>query len=486
MTDITPRIVDCFRTINTIPRCSKNEARISAWLCRWAAAHHLTFRQDDAGNVVIRVPGIPQPDAGPTVVLQGHMDMVCEKAVDSTHDFTTDAIQMTTAGEWLQATGTTLGADNGIALAMALTLAAESRSPRPPLELLFTVDEETGLTGANHLEPGFIQGRILLNLDSEVDGVFTVGCAGGCDNEITLPLAPVALPVDLAVVSLGVEGLRGGHSGVDIHEQRANAIVLLTRCLQSAAACSAARLIGLGGGNAHNAIPRRAVCRLACRAEEISVLSGLAERMETVLRAEFGELEPDLAISLAVEEGPAAGAKRLSAAQSALVRHLLAALPHGVQGMSRVFDGLVETSVNLATVSLQERHLKVVTSQRSNVMSRLEEVTAKIEAVCALAGASGRRTHAYPAWQPDMASPLLGRCREVYQRLYRRSPEVAVIHAGLECAVIGDRFPGMDMISFGPTIQNLHSPTERLHLPSVGRVWDFLTALLAAFAADAQ
>ncbi len=481
MADITPRIIDCFQTINTIPRCSKNEARISAWLCRWAATQGLDHRQDSAGNVVIRVPGIPQPAAGPTLVLQGHMDMVCEKTADSTHDFTSDAIRTTTAGEWLQATGTTLGADNGIALAMALTLAAESRSPRPPLELLFTVDEETGLTGAHHLGPGFIEGRILLNLDSEVEGVLTVGCAGGCDTEITLPLAPVDLPADLAVVSLGVEGLRGGHSGVDIHEQRANAIVLLARCLQSAAACSAARLIGLEGGNAHNAIPRRAVCRLACRPEEIAALSALTGRMQAMLREEFGEVEPDLTVSLTAEERPKAGAKGLSAAQSAQVRHLLGALPHGVQGMSRVFGGLVETSANLATASLGGRQLKVITSQRSNVMSRLEEISAKVEAVSALAGATATRRHAYPAWQPDMDSPLLGRCREVYQRLHSRSPKVAVIHAGLECAVIGDRYPGMDMISFGPTIQDLHSPAERLHLPSIGRVWEFLTALLAAF-----
>jgi dipeptidase D len=486
MADITPRIVDCFRTINTVPRCSKNEARISAWLCRWAAAHGLDFQQDPAGNVVIRVPGIPQPDTAPIVVLQGHMDMVCEKSADSTHDFTTDAIQMTTAGEWLQATGTTLGADNGIALAMALTLAAESRAPRPPLELLFTVDEETGLTGAHHLEPGFIQGRTLLNLDSEVEGVLTVGCAGGCDTEITLPLTPEGLPADLAVADLAVEGLRGGHSGVDIHEQRANAIALLARCLKPAAACGAARLVGLEGGNAHNAIPRRAVCRLACRPEAIPELTALAARMESVLRNEYRELEPDLRVVLTVAERPGTGANGLSAAQSARVRRLLSALPHGVQGMSRIFAGLVETSANLATVSLGDRQLKVVTSQRSNVMSRLEEISAKIEAVSALAGARSIRRNAYPAWQPDMDSPLLDRCREVYQGLFQRAPQVAVIHAGLECAVIGDRFPGMDMISFGPTIENLHSPAERLHLPSLGRVWAFLSALLTALAPGAK
>jgi dipeptidase D len=486
MTDITPRIIDCFRTINTIPRCSKNEARISAWLCRWAAAHGLDFQQDPAGNVVIRVPGIPQPAAGPPVVIQGHMDMVCEKTADSPHDFTTDPIQTITAGEWLQAAGTTLGADNGIALAMALTLAAESRAPRPPLELLFTVDEETGLTGAHQLEAGFIRGRTLLNLDSEVEGVLTVGCAGGCDTEITLPLTPEGLPADLAVADLAVEGLRGGHSGVDIHEQRANAIALLARCLKPAAACGAARLMRLEGGNAHNAIPRRALCRLACRPEAIPELTALAARMGSLLRDEYRELEPDLRVVLTLAQRPAAGANGLSAAQSARVRRLLSALPHGVQGMSRVFAGMVETSNNLATVALEDGQLKVVTSQRSNVMSRLEEISAKIEAVCALAGARGIRRSAYPAWQPDLDSPLLARCREVYQGLFQRAPQVAVIHAGLECAVIGDRFPGMDMISFGPTIENLHSPAERLHLPSLGRVWAFLSALLTALAPGAK
>jgi dipeptidase D len=269
---------------------------------------------------------------------------------------------------------------------MALTLAAESRAPRPPLELLFTVDEETGMTGARRLEPGFVKGRILLNLDSEVEGVFTVGCAGGCDTEITLPLTPEDPPADAAAVSLLVEGLQGGHSGVDIHEQRGNAIVVLTRCLQAAAACGAERLTGLEGGNAHNAIPRRAVARLACRPQLIPELTALAARMEAVLRDEFGALEPDLRVVLAPGEGPAGRQPALSAARSSQVRHLLSALPHGVQGMSRIFAGLVETSANLATAAFEDRQLKVVTSQRSNVMSRLEEISAKIEAVCALAG----------------------------------------------------------------------------------------------------
>lgn len=486
MTDMTDRIIDCFRTINTIPRCSKNEAQISAWLCRWAESRGLPFQQDSAGNVVIRVPGIPAATAAPPVVLQGHMDMVCEKTADSAHDFTTDPIQMTTEGEWIKASGTTLGADNGIALAMALTLAAEGRTPRPPLELLFTVDEETGLTGANHLAPGFIEGRILLNLDSEVEGVFTVGCAGGRDNEITLPLAPAELPPGLKVAALSVEGLRGGHSGVDIHEQRANAIVLLARCLLAAAEGSEIRLIGIEGGKAHNAIPRRAVCRLACALDKVGELADLAARMADVFREEFGETEPDLKVALAAEETAGAEEKALSPGQTTRVSHLLCALPHGVQGMSRVIPALVETSANLATATLQDQDLKVVTSQRSNVMSRLEEITAKIDAVAMLAGAACRHINAYPAWQPEMGSPLLARCREVYKRLNGRSPKVEVIHAGLECAVIGDRFAGMDMISFGPTIENLHSPAERLHLPSVGRVWEFLTALLASFAAETK
>jgi dipeptidase D len=283
-----------------------------------------------------------------------------------------------------------------------------------------------------------------------------------------------------------VNGLRGGHSGVDIHEQRANAIVLLTRCLQAAADGADIRLIGFEGGNAHNAIPRQAACRLACPQDRVSDLAALTARMETVFREEFGEIEPDLKVTFAAAETAAADEKALPPVQTAQVRHLLSALPHGVQGMSRVITGLVETSANLAMASLQDQHLKVVTSQRSNVMSRLEEITAKIDAVAALVGADCSHHNAYPAWQPDMASPLLKRCREVYQGLYDRAPKVEVIHAGLECAVIGDRYAGMEMISFGPTIQDLHSPAERLHLPSVGRVWHFLTALLTSFTVDAK
>jgi dipeptidase D len=480
--DQIDRILSHFEEINAIPRCSKYEERVAAHLRHRAEERGFSVNQDPAGNLVIRVPASVGRETAPTVVIQGHMDMVCEKRADAKHDFSTDPIRMQEADGWLKADGTTLGADNGIALALALALAEDDRLTRPPLELLFTVDEETGLTGANRLEPGFVSGRVLLNIDSEDEGVFTVGCAGGVESRLQLPITRSPIDSDAAVFRVDAGGMKGGHSGVDIHKQRANAIHVLGRALDRASRAAEIRLVALTGGRSHNAIPRSASVQFCCPRRRRDAVKDALLSVEGEVRSEFAGSDPDLKLTIesqdAVPEAAVAGKDSLRLLQ------LLLALPDGVQAMSQQIEGLVETSCNLASVALGEGRLEIVTSQRSSVMSRLENITRRIEAAAALAGAAAERLNAYPAWEPNLESPLLERCKQVYRSLFGVAPHVEAIHAGLECAVIGDKYEGMNMISFGPTIRDPHSPDEALELASVEKVWAFVRALMASFVED--
>ncbi len=478
----TRTILDWFEKINAIPRGSRNERAISDWLMAWAAERGFEARRDDALNVVVVVPGSAGRESAETVVLQGHMDMVCEKTKDSSHDFAKDAIQLVYGDDgWLRADGTTLGADNGIAIAMALTAATDAELPHPPLELLFTVDEETGLTGANALEPGFIRGKVLLNLDSEDEGVFTVGCAGGRDTHLSLPIEREAAPDGYAAFKVVVGGLRGGHSGVDIHEQRGNAIRELARALLAVLDVCDARLVSIDGGSAHNAIPRDAEAVVFLPTNAAARVGARLSQLDAALKSELKNIDPDVAVTIASEAG-VDGAGAWSAACSARAVRLVAAIPHGIDAMSIDIDGLVETSDNLATVrTTDDGTLDVLTSQRSSVMERLDFLTHRIEAVSRLAGADAVSEGGYPAWEPNMDSALLERCKRTFRERFGKDPVVEVIHAGLECGIIGDKNPGMDMISFGPTIQNPHSPDEQIEVATIGLVWDFLAALLASY-----
>jgi dipeptidase D len=472
------QIIDLFQQISAIPRCSGNERRISQWLGQRASDMGFENQRDSAGNLVIRVPGSPGYEKGPVVVLQGHMDMVCEKTADSTHNFQKDPILFVFKDGWLKADRTTLGADNGIALAMALALAEDKSVVHPPLELLFTVDEESGLTGANALEPGFVRGKILINIDSEEEGVFTVGCAGGKNTKITYPLFFVEIPKTYTTCSINVHGLRGGHSGVDIHTHRANANKLLARILNKLNCQRPIRLISANGGTAHNAIPRNAGAVFACDGADVDCLQDIATEFKKSIAQEYAGVETALAVSFATTGSRTAGTMAIAAEDTQKIIHLLGALPNGIHDMAMGFKGLVETSNNLARIRTTPDAIEVLSSQRSLIMSRLEEITCRIESIAALAGVAAKSGKGYPAWLPDMASPLLSRCQETYQRVFGQKPRVASIHAGLECGIIGDRFENMDMISIGPTIKNPHSPEERLHLPSVEKVWTFLVALL--------
>ena len=477
----TRKILDNFKAISAIPRCSGNEATISRWLQQWAAEKGFAVKSDPSGNLKITVAASQGYEKAPVIVLQGHMDMVCEKSPDSDHDFAKDPIRLAYEGDWLRAQKTTLGADNGIALALGMALVSDTGVEHPAIELLFTVDEESGLNGAKKLEAGFIQGKIFLNVDSETEGVFTVGCAGGRHTHIHKELALQKLPDSNELFKITVQGLKGGHSGIDINRQRANANKILGRALDHINAECDIRLVSIQGGTAHNAIPRDATATIACHPTRVKTLQDIIADFKHTVQSEYAAAEKNLSLSLLQLENSHESKTAFSAADTALTINLLLAIPHGAKDMSLNFENLVETSNNLATVNTEDSTLHILTSQRSSVISRLAEMTASVEATAALAGAATRYNNGYPPWQPDMDSVLLQRCKTLYKQLFNREPVIEDIHAGLECAIIGSKYAGMDMISLGPTIENPHSPDERLYIPSIDHVWTFLVALLKSY-----
>ncbi len=472
-------ILELFEQINAIPRASKSEQAISGWLKQWGEQRGFVTRSDKWGNVVIEVPASPGYEASPAIVLQGHMDMVCEKTPDSKHDFTKDPIKPLMDGDWLTADRTTLGADNGIAIAMSLALAESKTAAHPALELLFTVDEEQGMTGAANMDASFVSGRVMLNLDSEDEGVFTIGCSGGRETVIGLPLAMQPLPDDMEICSIKVSGLMGGHSGVDIGKHRACANKLLARTLYRLQQTCPLRLVSLQGGTAHNAIPREAAGEIAVEKGRFDSLKQIVKDFESELATEFAASESSL--SLTFERLDSSTGQVAAQSDSSRAVLLMNAVPHGVISMSADVEGKVETSTSFAVLSLSDGKLEVLTSQRSSVMSKLDALSSEIASIAALAGAESKFGSEYPSWPANMKSPLITRCGEAYNRMYGRKPVFEIIHAGLECAVIGRTYPEMDMISLGPTIENPHSPDERMNVPSLEKVWDFLLELLKTF-----
>ena len=476
----TREILDIFTQINRLPRCSKNEAAISKWLTKWAETNGFASKTDAIWNLVIEVPASPGYENAPVVVLQGHMDMVCEKTPDSNHDFSRDPIKTIVEGDWVTADRTTLGADNGIALAIAMAYATDSTVRHPPLELLFTVDEETGLNGAKEITPDFFHGRVYLNIDSETEGVFTAGCAGGRDIRILVPFEPS--PVTHGnVFKISVGGLRGGHSGIDIHRHRANANILLARTLKALGERMNVRLSEMFGGSVHNAIPRDAAAVIVCDGGQVSETQHIVAGFEQTARSEFASTEKGLRIRARTSKKCTPATLALTVQETKRVIEVLLSLPNGVLGMSPDMEGLVETSNNLATLNVKGSVLEILTSHRSSIRSRLDEVSTKIRAVAALGGLETEIENEYPAWPPNLNSPLLERCKHVYEKQFGSKPVVEVIHAGLECAIIGSKMDGVDMISFGPDLENPHSPDERLNIPSIEKVWSFLTALLESY-----
>jgi len=466
-----------FAMISQIPRGSGKEERIQAAIKKLGQEKGLEVREDKVGNVVLVIPAAKGCEAAPTVVLQGHVDMVWEKNSDTQHDFETAGIKVLREGEWITADGTTLGADNGVAVASALAMIDDGPEKHGELELLFTVDEERGLTGAAGVEPHMIKGRILLNMDSEEEGFVTVGCAGGGDTGFELAGTRVAIPGDWQVVSLAVKGLKGGHSGIDIHENRGNSIRLMGRVLdQLSRAGKGLRLVDFQGGSMRNAIPREATCLVAMPATVNA--REVCASLEADFKAEFGPIDPNLQVVLA-----AGSAKQgFSPEFTAKVVTLLLATPTGVLALSREIKGLPETSTNLGVVKMEGDKVIFVNCTRSSVKTALEGARASLRAIGESVGATVTLEPSYPGWQPNLSSNLLAFFKKMHQEVLGKEPEVMAIHAGLECGILGERFPGMDMISFGPDMEAVHSPDERLHIGSTERFYKLLKALLVALA----
>ena len=469
-----------FDKILSIPHGSGNEAQLAEYLLSYAKSKDLQAEQDESGNVVIHVPATKGNESAPTVVLQGHIDMVCEKNADVEHDFLKDPIEVQLDGEWLTAQGTTLGADNGIGMAAALATIESEDIVHGPLELLFTVDEEVGLTGAGKLKSGFVTGKMLLNLDSEELGAVYIGCSGGGDSTIKLPVTMIDAPAGTKGYVLKVTGCRGGHSGIDIHEQRGNAIMILARVLAKAVKMQPCHLAGLKGGNKRNAIPREAEATLMVLETAVDDLAKLVSDELEKIKVELGGKEKELAVS--VEPADPTSFKVMDADSQKAVLDLLIAIPHGVEAMSYDIAGLVETSNNLATVSAGGDEIVIGTSTRSSITSALQALRDRICSVSELAGATVEENEPYPGWQPNLDSKLLGVVKTVHKEVFGTEPEAKAIHAGLECGIIGEKVPGMEMVSIGPWIEHPHSPEERVNIPSVGEFWKLLAAVLKALA----
>ncbi|MGB9765593.1 MAG: aminoacyl-histidine dipeptidase [Candidatus Saccharicenans sp.] len=467
-----------FAEILKIPRCSGNEKAIADYILNLARSWSLEAQKDRVGNVVVKKPAFSGRESSPSVILQAHLDMVCEKNSDIQHDFSKDPITPYIEGDWVKAKGTTLGADNGIGIAACLAVLEDKNLVHGPLECLFTIDEETGLTGAFKLKKDILTGKLLLNLDSEDEGTFTIGCAGGADSEISLPVDRKKKKAKNVLV-IKITGLHGGHSGLDINLGRANAVKCLARLLAEAAGKFKFELVSFNGGSKRNAIPRESEALVAIEPVSQKALINQLKKSFAAIKFEYKVTEPGLSMAICQADSPA---WPLTAESQSKLLNLLLSLPHGVISMHPEIPGLVETSSNLAVVSSEEKTIKIICNTRSSVMSALEAVRLTIRAVSQLAGARVRQPEGYPAWTPNLQSSLLQKMINIYKNLFQKEPEVKAVHAGLECGIIGEKYPGLDMISFGPTIKNPHSPDERVQISSVEKFWQFLVESLLKLA----
>jgi len=469
-----------FATLCSIPRPSKNEAALREHLRQWAADRRLETQVDAAGNLIIRKPASPGREKVPGTILQAHLDMVCQKNADMVHDFSRDPIMPVLRDGWLRAENTTLGADNGIGVALALAVLEDEGLVHGPIEALFTVDEEAGMGGARGLEPGLLAGRQMLNLDTEEWGEFYLGCAGGLDVNVSRSGTAEAMPPKHSAWRITLNGLRGGHSGVNIHEERGNAIKLLARVLKDLDAHFALRLSRLDGGTARNALPREAFAEI-----------GIAVGCEAELHVRLASWQARLVRELeGVDEGvrvsaqPATVEQVMSAHEQTTWLASLHAAPHGVKRMSRNLPGVVETSCNLGMVALTPVESSCNFLVRSLVEGGVEMLGDEILSLFSLSGTPASTSGYYPGWAPKPDSPLLALCQSVYRRAYGNDAKVQVIHAGLECGLIGAKYPGLDIVSFGPTIRSPHAPGEEVEVASVEHAWGLLTAILAAMDVD--
>jgi len=469
------RLWHYFLEICTIPRPSKKEEKIAAYLKEFAKTHMLDVSIDQAGNVLIRKPASPGYEKRKAVILQSHLDMVGEKNSDTVFDFEKDAIQPWISGNWIKARGTTLGADDGIGIAATLAILEATDIPHPSLEALFTVDEETGLTGAFALTPDLLNGRILINLDSEDEGQLFIGCAGGKDTVATIDLMTEPAGTGGVSYKVSITGLKGGHSGDDINKGLGNAVKLLNRFLWNVTREYNVSIASIDGGNLRNALAREGFAVIVIPHGKEKEFVTYATEYYKIITGELHITEPDLKFSIEKCDPP--GSVIALSLQEKILNSLYAC-PHGVIAMSREIPNFVETSTNLASVKIKDGKILITTSQRSSVESSKKDIADMVGSVFGLTGANVEHSVGYPGWKPDPDSEILRITVDSYRRLFREDPQVLAIHAGLECGLVGAIYPGMDMISFGPTIKGAHSPDERLDIETVTKFWDLTLDVL--------
>ena len=475
-------VFSIFHEITQVPRPSKREGKIIEWLKAFAVKHNLEHTVDEAGNIIMRKPATPGYEDKPGVILQAHMDMVCEKNNDTVHDFDNDSIHTYIDGDFIKAQGTTLGADNGIGMALMLAAITSDNLKHPALECLFTVDEETGLTGAFRLQDGCLQGKQLINLDSEDDGQVFIGCAGGIDTLAKMHFEAMRLSGDEAkrlAIHIKVGGLMGGHSGDDINKGRGNANKILVRFLYQVMQATDMQLATINGGNLRNAIAREAEAVIAIPMSYKEDIRIMLNHYIAIIEAEIGDVEKDFFMHLETTDMPELF---IPADKAKVLIQALYACPHGMTAMSKTMPGLVETSTNLASVKMKEDEkgafVEINTSQRSSIESKKHDIKQMVE--CALALACDEVTHGdgYPGWAPNPQSPLLEVTKKAYQDLFAAEPKVLAIHAGLECGLFLEKYPYLDMVSIGPQMFGVHSPQERLSIASTGKCWQWLQRVL--------
>ncbi len=474
LTNIEPKIIwDNFSALNAVPRPSKKEEKVIAFIKKFGENLGLETRVDAVGNVIIKKPATAGMESRKPIVLQSHLDMVCQKNNDVNFDFETQGIQMEVSGDWVKAKGTTLGADNGIGVASIMAILQSSDIPHPALEALFTIDEETGMTGAIGLKPGELHGEILLNLDTEEDDEIDIGCAGGVD--VTASQKFPLQPVEGETLNIVVKGLRGGHSGMDIHKGFGNANILLGRLLYPGVGEHNLQLISIDGGGLRNAIPREAHAVFAVQNSEKYLQK--AEELRKEILEEFETIEKDIQISIEKVSNSEQG---ISAEHSRNIILALKAAHNGVYRMSPDVEDLVETSNNIARVELKAGDFKILCLSRSSVDSTKDAVAEQLKSVFELAGFNVVFSGSYPGWKPKPGSEIVQIMEKIYEEKFGSVPQVVACHAGLECGIIGANYPAMEMVSFGPTIRGAHSPEERANIPSVQKFWGYLQAILAS------
>lgn len=459
-----------FSDLNAVPRPSKHEERVIQFMVDFGKSLNLPTQVDEIGNVIIKKPATAGMETRQTVVLQSHLDMVHQQNAGTGFDFATEGIKMKVDGDWVHAEGTTLGADNGIGVAAIMAVLASDDIPHPAIEALFTIDEETGMTGALGLKGGLLTGTILLNLDTEDDDELTIGCAGGIDVSARGTVALEACPAGMAGASIAINGLSGGHSGMDINKGLGNANKLMNRLLQKLETTFGIRVSRIDGGGLRNAIPRESAAVIAIEADKLSHLQQFLETERAIFKAEHQTTDPDLDI---VFEETAAPAEVITQADQAQLIRAIYACPSGIYRLSPDIEGLVQTSNNLARVLVEAGKYEVLCLTRSSVDTEKDDLEAMIKSVFEMIGADVETSGNYPGWTPKPSAPIIATMANLYREMFQEEPKVAACHAGLECGILGTNYPGMDMISFGPNIRGAHSPDEKVQISSVQKFWKY-------------